>query len=92
MLAVKWALSSAVFEGLSKPNLGPKLLTAFFTKMLQVEDDQVHGGRGIAATRRTENLPLRQAQERLKAATQSFLNAPAEGGGLGGKLRRKMLA
>ena len=92
MLAVKRALSSAVIEGLSKFDLGPKLLTALFTKMLQVEDDQVHGDRGIAAARTTEKLPLRQAEERLRAATQSFLNAPAEGGGLGGKLRRKMLA
>ena len=92
MLAVKRALSSALIEGLSKLDLGPKMLTALFKKMLKVEDDQVHADRGIAAARTTEDLPLRQAEERLRAATQSFLSAPAEGSGLGGKIRRKMLA
>ncbi len=92
MLAIKRTLSYAVAEAFRGFDISAKLLNLIFTKMLQVEDEQTHAERGRVAARASENLPLRQAEERLKAATQSLLKAPEKSRGLSGKLSRKILS
>jgi len=91
-LSTKRAVTGALCTAVDELDLGPKTVQLVFTHMLEVDDTDAHGERGIAAARALENLPLEQAEARLDSTIHAMLRAPAEGGGLGGWLRRKLLA
>ncbi len=92
VLSAKRAVTGALCTAVDELDLGPKSIELVFTHMLDVEDTDAHGDRGVAAARMLENLPLQQAEARLDDTIRAMLTAPAEGGGLGGWLRRKLLA
>ena len=51
----------------------------------------MQGERGTENARTAENLPLQEAEGKLRSAVTNVLKAPTEGGGPGGHLRRKVL-
>jgi hypothetical protein len=91
MLAVKRAVASAVCQAVDELDLGPKGLNLVFSRMLEVRGTAAQGDRGTDHARMAENLPLEEAEDRLKSAVTRVLKAPIEGGGPGGYLRRKVL-
>ena len=91
-LSVKRSVTGALSHAIDELDLGPKGVELLFAHLLDVGEDDPHGERGVAPARVAENLPLQAAEEKLEAAVRAALNAPQEGGGLGGYLRRKILA
>ncbi len=91
-LSVKRAVTGALSSAIDEFDLGSKTVDALFAQVLDVDAHQTHGERGVALAQVAENLPLHQAEERLSKAVVSLLEAPSDGGGLGGWLRRKLLA
>ena len=92
MLSVKRAVTGALSHAIDELDLGPKGVDLLFAHLLDMGGDDPHGERGVAPARVAENLPLAAAEEKLEAAMVAALKAPDEGGGLGGYLRRKILA
>ena len=90
-LAIKRALAAAVCDAVDKLDLGPKALKMIFERIFEVEASETQGERGITSAKTVENLPLIQAEAKLKGAVESLLSAPDEGGGVGGYVRRKTL-
>jgi hypothetical protein len=91
VLAVKRALTAAVCDAVDKLDLGPKALKMIFERIFEVQASETQGDRGITSAKVAENLPLIQAEAKLKNAVESLLKAPDEGGGVGGFMRRKTL-
>jgi hypothetical protein len=91
MLSVKRALAAALCSAVDKLDLGPKGLDLLFSQMLDVDDQDEHGERGRDAVRVAENIPLDEAEDRLKGTVTNVLKAPADGGGASGFVRRKLL-
>ena len=91
MLAVKRTVASTLCHAVDKLDLGPKGLELIFSHMLEVQGTEAQGDRGTDHARMAENLPLGEAEDRLKSAVTRVLKTPTEGGGPGGYLRRKFL-
>jgi hypothetical protein len=92
MVSIKRALTEALCDAVDDLDLGPKALALVFDRMLEVDHDDLHGDRGVGGARVAENLPLQQAEERLRKAVEGLVKAPTEGGGVGGFVRRKTVS
>jgi hypothetical protein len=78
MLGLKRAVGSALLLGFSKLHLGQKLGAVLFKRILDVDDADVHGERGVRVATASERLPLKRAEERLQSAVNTLLRADGE--------------
>ena len=90
VLAAKRAVAVTLVHGLHKYEIGRGAVRLLFGRLLGVTAEEVHGQRGGWVTRTAERLPLAQAEERLNEAVQGIVEAPVEGGGPTGWLRRRV--
>lgn len=90
-LATKRAAGVALARGLEKAKLGQRGLELVFRRMLGVDDEGTHGDRGGKVARTAENIPLATAEQKLTDAVSELIAAPQKGGGLRGRLQRRLL-
>jgi hypothetical protein len=90
VLAAKRATAVTLVHSLCKYKIGSAAVRLIFGRLLGVTADEAHGERGGWLTRTAERLPLSQAEKRLDEAIHSIVNAPSEGGGPTGWLRRRV--
>ncbi|MCB9535634.1 MAG: hypothetical protein H6704_05150 [Myxococcales bacterium] len=89
-VAVKRAVAAGLGAAAEVVKPGRGILTELFARILGVHDDALMGQRGGAVTRAAENLPLREAEARLRAAVEAMAQAPLEGAGARAGLRRRI--
>ncbi|MFN7132575.1 MAG: hypothetical protein ACK4N5_10880, partial [Myxococcales bacterium] len=85
-LAIKRAIGRALLHGLRQLRLGERTLEVVFSQLLGVEERLAMGARGGAIARTVENLPLAEAESRLKATLGALFEASAGKPGLRGRL------
>jgi hypothetical protein len=90
MLAGKRAIFSALMEGLGRLGLGNRAVGLVFDGLLKVNEEEVHGDRGVQPARLAERVPLADAENRLSMVVQRLCNASDEGRGIRAWLRRKI--
>jgi hypothetical protein len=90
VLGAKRAPVMALVHGLRKHRLGALSVRLIFERLLGVHAEQAFGERGGVVARAVERLPLAQAEKRLDEAVTELLDAPAQGGGLAGRIRRRL--
>lgn len=91
-LATHRAVGAALGHALGELRVGSRLVAALFRQLLEVTEDDPHGARGTAVARAAERVPLAQAEQRVRGTVARLLSAPSDGGGLGGRLRRRLEA
>jgi hypothetical protein len=91
ILAVKNAILRGLLHGLSKLQLGTRVLTLLFNQ-LGVTDQSMQGERTGAIARRVERLPLREAEAKLSRAVNALLAERAQKTGVRAWLSRKLVA
>jgi hypothetical protein len=92
IVAGQRAVAVALIRGLRQHRFGETLVRAVFERLLGVSGQHAMGERGGFVAQSVERLPLAQAEARLNDAVTALLQAPAEGGGLTGWLRRRLQA
>ncbi len=90
ILALKNAVSAAVLVGLTKLDLGRRVLALLFDRLLAVQDDQYLGERGSTLAQRLEKLPLLEAEVRMREVTDGLLGQRAQQRGARGYVARKV--
>lgn len=88
MLAIKRAVFTAALTALRAHQVGRALVGLVFGRMLGVQEQEAHGQRGVAVARTAEQLPLAQAEARLRKAVGALMGEPSTDGG--GWLRRRL--
>lgn len=88
VLSGKRAIAATMIQALQTYRISSTAVRLIFGRLLSVSAEEMHGERGGWSTRTVERLPLAQAEKRLDDAIHNLLQAPSEGGGLTGWLRR----
>lgn len=74
-LSIKRAIGGSLVQGFAKLGLGSKTTHVLFGRMLAIDENDLHGERGVEVARTAERLPLVQAEARLRAAVDWLLRA-----------------
>ena len=88
ILAVKRAVGTALLHGLARLQVARRILSVVFDKLLGVEATTgVHGERGGRVAHAAEQMPLKQAEQRLNAVVHGMMGELATAG----FLRRRII-
>lgn len=82
MLSMKRAVGTSLAAAFAKLQLGSTIARVVFARVLDVEEVDPHGDRGVVVARQAERVPLAAAEQRLRAAIDSVLRV-REGSQLG---------
>jgi len=91
LLAMKRAVATGVIHAIEAMGVGAKGIEVLFESLLQLQAEDKHADRGAALAKAAENLPLVEAEARLKSAVSHIVTAPDAGGGSAGWVKRKMV-